>query len=234
MLDLQDAHLYLPEDELILDRILAVQGLIDDRDHEDEMEDHESDLNSSESKGGAPAGRQPLTRGVEREIARCNRRGTGSRSTLFISGGAGALATEERHVSSSNFGAMPGLHGAGASAGGRGSGLGDMFGALGGMGGLGAGAGTGAGGLGALLGGLSRSGQGSKLPSLDSITAMLPMLGSMAGLSPDTIASGKEVLTAISHVSKVFYGVYKNVAPYKDLLIAMLAGILIFISTRKQ
>ena len=125
----------------------------------------------------------------------------------------------------SPFGGLGGGPGAGAG------GLGDLLGAIGG------GAGGGAGGMGglasmaSLLGGGGAGGKGN-LPSMASVTAMLPMLGSMAGLSPETIESGKEVLSAVTHVGGIFYGVFKRLVPFKDLLLAAAAALFIFISTR--
>ena len=226
MLDLQEAHLYLPEDELILDRIVAVQGRIDDRDRvEEEDDDDVVDLDNT-GGGGYSRGEQPppSEEELKERLLDVVEQAQIAEARYLSEEALKVLATEERAVSPLNMGGMPGLQGAGTGAGG----LGDIFGAMGGMGG----AGAGAGGLGALMGGLGGAGKKGKLPSLDSITAMLPMLGGMAGLSPDTIASGKEVLNAISHVGKVFYGIFKKVAPFKDLLFAVVAGVLIFISTR--
>ncbi len=224
MLDLQEAHLLSPEDEVILDRIVAVQGGIDDRirvEEEDEDEEKEGvvgDGSSLSSSSLSPAELKEKLLDVIEQAQLAEAR--------YLSEGAlEVLSTEERSVGPP----LSPLSASGLGAGGAG-GLGDILGAMGGMGGVGAGGG--APGLGALMGGLGGTSAGGKLPSLDSVANMLPMLGGMAGLSPDTIASGKEVLSAISHVGKAFFGIYKKVAPYKDLFFAVVAGVLIFISTR--
>lgn len=226
MLDLQEAHLHLPDDELILDRIVAVQGRIDDRNLVEEVEEEEEEEGSSLSSSLSSSSPSPsLSLGeLKEQLLDIIEQAQLAEARYLSEEALKVLATEERAVGPplspmGGLGALGGASGAG--------GLGDMLGAMGGMGG-----GAGAGGLGALMGGLGGGKGGGKLPSLDYVAAMLPMLGGMAGLSPDAIASGKEVLFAISHVGKFFYAVYEKVAPFKDFVFAVVAGVFIFLSTR--
>jgi tetratricopeptide (TPR) repeat protein len=238
LLDLQEAHLNLPEDEATLDRIVAVQAQLDakvmvetEAEAEAETEGRSSSdgcaVSSGSSSRSGDGGNDPRERLLD-VVERAQLTGPRMLSEKSLA----LLCTEETAsptaaaIATPSF-SIPGMGDMG--------GIGDLLGgALGsGGGGVGAAGGMG-GGLAAMMGGMAggKGGAGGKLPSLDGIAAMLPMLGGMAGLSPDTIAAGKEIITALSHVGKVFFALFKAVAPYKDLVVAVIAAVLIYISTR--
>lgn len=207
MLDLQAAHLSLPEDETILDRIVAVQEVMGRRQG---APDGEEQAEPVAWRGGMDHKQEQLTEQLLDVIEKAQLSAMRALSDQQLQ----ALATEPlpktavATAATSPFGGFPGLNG-GLGAGG--GGIGDLLGAIGGG---------------------SGAARGGKLPSMESVTAMLPMLGSLAGLSPETIESGKEVLSAVTHVCGVIFRALKRLAPYKDLLLAAAAALFIFVSTR--